>query len=314
MRPHPSRGPLVEAATSLSVDRMTAEVVSAIEAAGLEAVLLKGPAIATRLYDPGEHRPYVDCDLLIPAASESLVAAVLKSLRFVPDPGLGTPDPGVAEQHAWHRGADHVDLHGSLNGIGAPPDQVWPVLTAGSEIQGVGGHEVRVLAPGPLALLLALHAASDGPWGTKALADLRRGVRLLDRGAWHLAADLAARLDALPALAAGLELLPEGRVKLGELGVEPPGDVMVRLRASGAAPLALSFERIRRERSSWARMRRILRGLFPGPTYMRKTTPLASHGPAGLTLAYLFRPLWLVVQLVPGLRSWNRARRQERRS
>jgi hypothetical protein len=298
-----------ETAASLAVDRMTAEVVRALAGADIAAILLKGPAIVDQLYDPGEHRPYVDCDLLIPAAAEPAVVSVLRELGFAPAPGFGVPDPGVANEHEWHRGGDHVDLHGSLLGIGAPAESVWPTLAADAPWMLVAGQPVRVLAPGGLALLLALHAAADGPSGEKPLEDLRRGLARLGDTAWHEAAELAQALDALPAFGAGLGLLPEGAQRLARLGVDPGYDVAIALRARAAPPIAHSLERIRRERTLRGKLRRIARGLAPTPTYMRRWSALAARGSVGLALAYLWRPVWLVIQIAPGLRAWRRARR-----
>ena len=307
--------PLVidETAVSLAVDRMTVEVVRALAGAGIPAILLKGPAILDQLYDPGEHRPYVDCDLLIPAAAEPAVADVLRQLGFAPGAGFGVPDPGVANEHEWHRGVDHVDLHGSLLGIGAPEESVWPILAADAPWMRVAGQPVRVLGPGALALLLALHAAADGPSGEKPLEDLRRGLARLGDTAWREAAELAQALDALPAFGAGLGLLPEGAQRLARLGVDPGYDVAIALRARAAPPIAHSLERIRRERTLRGKLRRIARGLAPTPTYMRRWSALAARGSAGLVLAYLWRPVWLVIQIAPGLRAWRRARRAEAR-
>jgi hypothetical protein len=300
-----------ETAISLAVDRMSVEVIRALAAAGIDAILLKGPAIGDRLYDPGEHRPYVDCDLLIPAASESAAAAVLRRLGFTPELGFGVPDPGVADEHEWHRGGDHVDLHGSLSGVGAAADAVWPALSAGARPLRVAGHSVPSLGPPALALLLALHAAADGPAGVKPLEDLRRGLLRLDDVTWREAADLARTLDSLPAFGAGLRLLPEGAHRLARLRVDPGYDAAIALRARSAPPLAHSLERIRREPTLRRKLRRIARGLLPTPTYMRRWNPLARRGIAGLALAYVWRPIWLGIQIGPGLREWARARHDE---
>jgi hypothetical protein len=308
-RPHPAV--IDETAISLAVDRMSVEVVRALADAGIEAILLKGPAILDRLYDPGEHRPYVDCDLLIPAAAEPAVAAVLRELGFTPGAGFGVPDPGVANEHEWHRRGDHLDLHGSFSGVAAPAESVWPTVTADARWLVVAGHPMRVLGPGALALLLALHAAADGPAGEKPLEDLRRGLVRLGDAAWCEAAELARALDALPAFGAGLRLLPEGADRLARLGVDPGYDVAIALRALAAPPLAHSLERIRRERTLRSKLRRIARGLAPTPTYMRRWSALAGRGSVGLAFAYLWRPVWLVIQVGPGLLAWTRALRDE---
>lgn len=304
-------GRLNEAAMSLSVDRISAEVVRAMDAAGVETVLLKGPALLHRLYDAGEHRPYVDCDLLVPGATERLAASVLRQLGFTPARGFGPPDPGVADQHEWHRERDHVDLHVSFYGIRAPADVVWPTLAQRLESLIVGGHRMRVLGEGPVALLLALHVASDGPAGEKALEDLRRGLERFDEACWKEAEELARRLDALPALGAGLSLLPAGARLVERLGLDPGYDISVALRAAGAPPLAGSLERLRREPTLGGKLRRIARVLLPTPTYIRRWAPLAQRGPLGLVLAYLWRPIWLAGQFGPGLRAWLQARKGE---
>lgn len=300
-----------ETAISLAVDRMSVEVVRALAGAGIEAIVLKGPAILDQLYDPGEHRPYVDCDLLIPAAAEPAVAAVLRELGFEPAVGFGIPDPGVADEHEWHRGGDHLDLHGSLLGVAAPAESAWPILTEDARWLRIAGDRVRVLGPGALALLLVLHAAADGPTGEKPLEDLSRGLRRLGDPAWREAADLARALHALPAFGTGLRLLPEGAGRLARLGVDPGYDAIIALRAGAAPPLAHSLERIRREPTLRGKLRRIVRGLAPTPTYMRRWSALGRRGRTGLALAYLWRPVWLVIQIGPGVRAWGRALREE---
>lgn len=62
-----SRRPVLDAAAG--------EVLTALEAAGIEALLLKGAALARLLYGPDEHRGYLDIDLLVgPAQAAEHVA------------------------------------------------------------------------------------------------------------------------------------------------------------------------------------------------------------------------------------------------
>jgi hypothetical protein len=51
---------------ALEQDLVTAEVVTALGAASVPAILLKGPTFARWLYAPGETRGYADSDLLVP--------------------------------------------------------------------------------------------------------------------------------------------------------------------------------------------------------------------------------------------------------
>jgi hypothetical protein len=45
---------------------------------------------------------------------------------------------------------------------------------------------------------------------------------------------------------------------------------------------------------------------------MRWWIPLAEHGRVGLGLSYVYRPFWLLRNLVPSIKAWRRARRRSR--
>jgi hypothetical protein len=47
----------------------------------------------------------------------------------------------------------------------------------------------------------------------------------------------------------------------------------------------------------------------PTPAFMRHWFPQARRGPLGMVLAYLWRPLWLVLRLPPSAIAWLRAHR-----
>src|SRR4051794_2286193 len=75
--PHIPQG-ILEAAQTLSVDLLTAEVTATMRTREIRFILLKGPAIAAWLYRGAGFRPYGDCDLLLspeqmPAAQEMLL-------------------------------------------------------------------------------------------------------------------------------------------------------------------------------------------------------------------------------------------------
>jgi hypothetical protein len=71
-----------QAIGTLAVDRVTAEVISAFDAAGIPSILLKGPSIARWLY-PAGGRGYVDTDLLVQRQQFSRASDLLKDLGFV---------------------------------------------------------------------------------------------------------------------------------------------------------------------------------------------------------------------------------------
>ena len=59
-----------------------AELFSALEEHGLDALLLRGAAVAQRLYDD-DGRGYGDCDVLVPEEGRGEVEALLGRLGYV---------------------------------------------------------------------------------------------------------------------------------------------------------------------------------------------------------------------------------------
>jgi hypothetical protein len=66
----------------------------------------------------------------------------------------------------------------------------------------------------------------------------------------------------------------------------------------------LGFDDLLHEQGAVARGRFIARKLFPTPRFMRTWSRLASRGGVGLALAYLWRPLWVLLQVPRGLFRW----------
>src|SRR4051812_1543394 len=144
----------------LAAERLASEVVRALEAAGIDTVVLKGPVIARRLYAPTELRESVDLDVLVRADAVSAGRRVLEKLGF----------RGLAQEHHRARAEFHgielirdedravVDLHWTLGAAHAPPDVVWAALSERSAPLSLGGSEVRVPDDPTLAFHAALHA------------------------------------------------------------------------------------------------------------------------------------------------------------
>src|SRR3954451_24176135 len=85
-----SSGRAAAVAGNLRIDAATAEVLRAYEAAGLRAVLLKGPALAA-WYADDPARSYLDCDVWVPPEDFKAAGKVLTRLGFrrvVDDRGL----------------------------------------------------------------------------------------------------------------------------------------------------------------------------------------------------------------------------------
>jgi hypothetical protein len=304
------------AAFTLRVDNVTAEVVTAMREVGIRALVLKGPSIVAWLYRDGAARAYVDTDLLVAAGSYRQAGDVLRVLGF------------RSFGYSWHRDSETwrrrgdttiVDLHRSLIGISAPPDTVWEELATNTDTLRVGGIHVEVLRVPARALHVALHAAEHGVDLWHPLEDLARALRVADEDVWREAADLARRIDALPAFAAGLRFNPAGMRLAERLELPAERPPAVALRAGPDLPVAITLENVTSERGLRTRARLLLRALVPSPSYIRNwSTVRMSAWPAplrrgslGLGLAYLWRPIWILLRLPKAIFAVRRARRDQ---
>lgn len=253
-------------ARALAVDAVTLEVLRTLRDRGVDCVLLKGPTIASWLYED-RPRPYRDTDVLVDPARAPLAEAVLLELGFT----HGRDRRGSIVSQPWRRGDQVVDLHRSVHGAALPPERVWRVLLEHRAGFSLGGPSVPALDLPARALLVALHADQHADEPGKPLEDLRRALARADEGTWQEACRLALRLRASRHLAGGLELLPEGR------------DVLGRLPVSGTAgrPLRLARIAAREERGRRRRVRAFVETLAPTPATMRWLEPEAGPGVLG---------------------------------
>ena len=300
-----SQGAVNATIRSLAIDGVTAEAVSALEAVGLTPILLKGPVIARWLYADGSRRSYGDTDLLVAPHHERQAEQVLAALRFTASPGTGRAEPGIARNHIWTRGADVVELHITLTGIGASPADVWACLSHDTGTIEFRERSFRTLGLPARLLHVALHAAQHGRAYPKGLNDLSRACDAHDLAAWRQAAQLAERLDAVQAMSAGLGLLPDGREVQQRLALPAPSDPLVLLRAESASSVALGIARFAQERPS-QRVAHVARGILPTPAFLRWWTPLARRGVVGLVAGYVWRYVYLAGSLPGAIASFRR--------
>ena len=300
-------------ARSLAIDLATGEVVSRLRHAGIEAIVLRGPAIARRLYAPGEARPYVDLDLLVDPAEEAAAGGELADLGFAvvaSEADLVGFRPVHAHEWVRERDGVAVDLHTPISGVGVDGEVIFSSLLAGSEPALVGGVEVNLPAPPAVALEVALHAAHHGPRREKSLRDLNRALERLPESVGRDAAQLAEALDAVPAFVAGLSLGEGGVARTAALELATDVPLEVKLRASGAPPLALGIDWLASTPGTRAKATLLVRTLVPRPGALRSWRPLARRRPFGLALAYVSHPLWLAWHTVPSLLAVRRARKE----
>jgi Uncharacterised nucleotidyltransferase len=297
--------------TAMAVDAVTANVVAALRHAGVASLLLRGPAIARWLYTEGETRAYRDVDLLVEPERRVEAEAVLARLGLVHRQAGFAPGESVEHASEWicRRPSVVVDLHRGIEGARADPAELWAALITGSHRIDVGG--VPADAPGEpaLALIVALHAAHHGFRGSKHVEELRRALERAKFETWEEALRLAVRLEAVPSLAAGLSLLPEGAAVAERLRLSPDSDRVTALRAASAHSTAIGFAHLAATPGARAKLAFAARKLVPTPAFMRHWSRLARRGRPGLALAYLWRPFWLLLHLLPAGVAWLRARR-----
>jgi len=304
------------AAFVFRIDRVTGEATAALREAGIESIVVKGPAIATWLFTAGEPRLYTDSDLLIQRRDWSRAHSVLAGLGF--EDGLGHlahPRMESGAGYPWKRSADQaeVDLHYTLYGLGAQPEAIWSALIADATWERVGGEPVRFPSHPARLLHIALHAVQHGgEKRTQSMRDLERAVTAVPVATWAEALALAERLDGLPAFAAGLTLTPEGRSLGATLGVPDESSVKASLRLEDV-PTSEGFAELAEARGAAAKLRLLWREAFPTPSFMRWWTPLARRGRLGLAAAYCRRLVWLSFRAIPGYRAWRAATRRAAR-
>jgi hypothetical protein len=286
------------------LDRAAIAALTALESAGVDAMVLKGPALARRLYADGEIRGYSDVDLLVPRRCLASAREVLAQVGYSSAGEVFGIDDVAGIQHSeiWSRpgegsGPVMIDLHWRLDGCEAPDDLVWDALVAGRGSIELRGEEAAVLGDDGLALHVALHAAQHGPEDVQAIGDLARAVERWPQDLWRRAAQLAERLHGVPAFAAGLRLIPDGARLAGELGLPPTPELDWKIHTREARPRgtfhvgAFAEARGLRQRANVLR-----RSLFPTRRWIRWEFPWAAQGRARLVLAYachiLRAPLW----------------------
>jgi hypothetical protein len=300
--------PLIEIAVrNLLIDRLSAEMAMRFSDAGIECMLVKGPVIGDWLYDDGV-RGYGDSDFLVARSNWDRAVAVLTQQGFTDYLGpMAHPRMESFSSTAFVRGSDNVDLHCTLAGLDASPDEVWRALWETAARRSVGGRSIAVPSRPATLLQLALHAAHH-PGEPKPLEDLRRGLRAAGEAEWQQAADIAQRLGGIAAFASGLRHLPEGSTLARALKLEDAGSVRFDLRASGV-PTAEALHELLAPQLTPAERWSIARSeLFPKPSFMRWWTPLACRGTLGLLASYPVRWVWLAMKVPGGLAELRRAR------
>jgi hypothetical protein len=296
---------------NVRTDAAIGEVVRALRADGVRSLVLKGPTL-DEWYPHGPARVYRDGDIWVRASDLDPARATLAGLGF--RPALEDRDlPSWWDQHAisWVRAADQatIDLHRTIDGIGVAPEAAWDVMWADSVPFTIAHESARRLSEPGRVLNVVLHSAQHGLADPKATAHVEAATAVVHHDVWVAAAQLARRLLAFDAFVAGMRALPAGAILADELGLTGDGSIRVSLIASGAPPVSLGFMQLYEARGWPARVRLLASKIAPPPALVRAWWPAARRNHPMLAVAYLYRPIWLVLRAPAGLRAWRAAKR-----
>jgi Uncharacterised nucleotidyltransferase len=299
-------GARANAVLQLAQDAATAEVVSALEARGIRAILLKGAAIAARLYDDPAQRPYSDGDLLVEPSRYREAVRVLEGLGYVDSLG-DVREAGLYHARSFRRRTSAIDLHWRLPAT-TDGAMTWAALSANTQPQFIGGREIETLTDAGLAVVICCHVVHHGP-AQQPRQDLEQALQRFDRQVWRRAAHIAGELGIRDFLAAGLREHPGGDRLAGELGLPADTTAEIQSLLAGPTPLSDGFIRLGKVTSVREFVAVLAGDLFPSPAFMRQAWSFTRRGRAALALGYLYRPLWLALNAPPAYWRWRRANR-----
>ena len=304
------------AARTLALDLAAGDVIRALETADIDCLLLKGPAMAHRLYlDAPGCRNYGDIDLLVAPWQFDAAGQVLASLGFGDYlAGVRPSEAARLQERLWLRdGAAYlaVDLHRGFHHV-ADQAAWWDLLRRRREVLMVEGQPVAIPDRVGCALITGLHASKATSLG-KALEDLRRALWLFEDDVWCQAADLARSVGAGGAFAAALHRERAGADLAARLGLTITDPVMwfcATSLAHGAGSLSCVLAQ-----GDWAdRARRLRDAAFPSTPILTGSWPIARRGRGGLAAAHIGRLCVTVTRLPRLLLAWHRTCRALRRA
>ena len=276
-----------------TLDAVAAQVLAAFRQAGVEALLLKGRALATLLYRAGEQRDYSDVDLLVAPHALDAAEATLRGLGYGnASSAQGIDDiGGVVHADTWIRAAPGswdqpmIDLHRWLPGARATPGKAWEALAARRTWIEIEGRQAAVLDRAGQAMHLATHAAQHGPGFPKHVDELALALERWPADVWDSAARLAQEIDATEAFAAGLRLVPEGAVVAARLALPSTGELDWTIR-HGRPRGTFHLQALADARGARERLQVLRRSLLPSRVWIMHQHPWARAGGLRVIAAY----------------------------
>lgn len=166
---------------NLHLARELARLTALLERGGVQALALKGPALAMAAYGAVAMRQFTDLDLLVRKSEAPRAVELLLKEGYAPRAGYELADlgrPGAYEIALARAGAlTEIDLHWRL----IPP--YFPLALDGEELWRravpveIEGAAVRTLAPADHLLYLCAHGAKHGWQALGGICDLAELIR-----------------------------------------------------------------------------------------------------------------------------------------
>lgn len=213
------------------VEEQIPALLDVLDAAGVPAIVLKGPVTRSRLYGPDETRTVADVDLLVPARSHRRARSAMAPLGYT-RVVTGIHSDVLRSSHG------DVDLHLALPFTTVPLARAFACLHRHTDHLAVGGRDVAVLDVPAHVVHLALHAAQNSfEPDHRTFDEWRRGLASMQEADRTRAAEVAQRLGVSPVWEAALAALEPG-ADLTELASKLP-----RRRAAPTAEEIVAFVR-----------------------------------------------------------------------
>jgi len=193
-------------AAALKLRRLTLATVDAFAEKGVEAVLLKGYGLASRLYPQPLARVASDVDVWVRPPDRQAAGAALHALGLHPANPAGFAEDFDEPHDVYAGAAGMVEVHFTPavgpGGAAFPDAELWKRAVSAQ----LDGRRVRYLAPEDEFVFLAAHAANHAFLRASWLVDLQRYLTAYQLD-WARVAGLARQSGFATAVASALEVL-----------------------------------------------------------------------------------------------------------
>ncbi len=245
---------------AMRTQKLTHQAIDALAKAGVVSILLKGYALASRIYDDAMLRVSTDVDILVDRDDLNAACAAIETLGLKPEVDADEYYPPEYRHHlSFHGPAGLVEIH--FRPVGNFEPWEGAAFSQRSIAATLDGKPVRLLRPEDEFVYLALHAAQHLFFRLSWIYDLKLFVTAYPNLDWNQVV-MAANESQTPALAACAF-----DVARRSVGLEIPMHVTQTLRLSMSQRIAtenllsthqLVASRLSQHRAVWAALKFVL--------------------------------------------------------